>query len=108
MSVSLSGVLNVFDTRESSDTKWRSLYGPTKAVTSSVLGGDDNKTFYTGSFDGGVKAFDVSGAEEGQCFDIEGTGHTALVSAMNTDNQGRVWSAGWDDKVASITGKEFA
>lgn len=106
--MSLSGVLNVFDTRESSSTKWRTLYGPTKAITSSVLAGEGDKTFYTGSFDGGIKAFDVGGAEEGQCYDISGTGHTALVAAMETDGQGKVWSAGWDDKVASITGKDFA
>ena len=108
VSVSLSGVLNLFDTRESSATKWRTLQGPTKAITSSVLVDDKEKTFYTGSFDGGVKAFDVGGSEEGLCHDVSGTGHSALVQSMTQDGQGKVWSAGWDDKVASIESKEFA
>jgi WD40 repeat protein len=108
VSISLSGTLNLFDTRESNTAKWRTLHGPTKAITASVLGGDKEKTFYAGSFDGSVKAFDLGGAEEELCHEVEGAGHTALVSAFTDGGNGKVWSAGWDDKVASIDGKAFA
>ena len=106
VSVSLSGVLNVFDTRESG-SKWRKLHGPTKAVTASALA---DKTFYTGSFDGGVKAFEVGkgGKDDGLCVDVTGPGHTALVSALTTSSKDKIRSAGWDDKVSSIAGTEFA
>jgi len=110
VSVSLSGAINLFDTRESSSSKWRTLYGPTKGITASVLSGESDKTFYTGSFDGGVKAFSLGakhGESEGACADVEGTGHSARVSAMGQDGTGRVWSAGWDDKVTCIEGQNF-
>lgn len=105
VSVSLSGTLNLFDTRESSSTKWRTLHGATKAITSSVLS-EQEKTFYTGSFDGSVKAFKVA-EDEGACSAVEGTGHSALVSAMTSDGS-KVYSAGWDDKISSISGSTFA
>lgn len=108
VSISLSGSLNLFDTRESSSTKWRTLHGPTKAITSSVLANDKDKTFYAGSFDGSLKAFDLGGAEEGSCHEVSGTGHTALVAALTDDGKGKVYSAGWDDKVASIESRAFA
>jgi WD40 repeat protein len=107
VSISLSGVLNLFDTRESSSTKWRTLHGPTKAITSSVLASDQDKTFYAGSFDGTMKAFDLGGSEEGLCHDVSGSGHTALVAALTDDGKGKVWSAGWDDKVSSIESRAF-
>ncbi|KAK4688195.1 WD repeat-containing protein 1 (actin-interacting protein 1), partial [Tremellales sp. Uapishka_1] len=96
VSVSLSGVLNVFDTRESSTTKWRTLHGPTKAITASVLSSKE-KTFYAGSFDGTIKKFD----SEGVCEDVEGTGHSARIAGLATSEE-KVWSAGWDDKVSSM------
>ena len=94
-SVSLSGVLNVFDTR---DTKWRTLHGPTKAITSAVL---SDKSFYTGSFDGSVKSF----KDDGECSSLE-NGHSGRIVAMSSDGK-RAWSTGWDDKVASIEGQSF-
>ncbi|WVQ79093.1 hypothetical protein IAT38_001187 [Cryptococcus sp. DSM 104549] len=113
VSVSLSGTLNVFDTRESTSTKWRTLEGPTKAVTASALTSDEdgkNATFFTGSFDGTTKRFDIGesyGEKEGTCSLVEGTGHSARVSGLTADGKGKVWSAGWDDKVASIEGQAF-
>lgn len=107
-SVSLSGTINVFDVREGQT--WRKLYGPTKAITSSALASGDSQTFYTGSFDGTVKSFALGsslGAREGECSNINGAGHTALVAAMASDGAGKVWSAGWDDKVSSIAGGAF-
>lgn len=99
VSVSLSGDLNVFDTR---DSKSRKLYGPTKAVTAATL---SDKTFYTGSFDGGVKAFAVNG---GECANVTGAGHTARIVGLAANGKGKTWSAGWDDKVTSIEGDTFA
>ena len=106
ISISLCGTLNVFDTRQSSSTKWRTLIGPSKAITSSILA-DNHKTFYTGSFDGAVKAFEVHGNDEGLCHEVEGTGHNALVAGMATDGEGMVWSAAWDDKIACIEAQKF-
>lgn len=108
VSVSLSGTLNVFDTREADTAKWRKLHGPTKAITASIFSSGNEKTFYAGSFDGTVKAFDFSGKEDGLCREVEGTGHTALVASFADDGKGKVWSAGWDDKVASVGGTSFA
>jgi len=106
VSVSLSGVLNVFDTRESSSSKWRTLHGPTKAITASTL---SETTFYAGSFDGTMKSFSMgSGEDEGKCSAVGGTGHSGQVSGLVNDGKGKVWSAGWDDKVASIEGDSFS
>ncbi|KAK8861594.1 hypothetical protein IAR55_002417 [Kwoniella newhampshirensis] len=114
VSISLSGTLNVFDTRESSSTKWRTLQGPTKAITASAISpSEDGKgaTFYAGSFDGTMKRFDIGegfGEKEGQCEDVKGTGHSARVVGLSADGKGKVWSAGWDDKVTAIEGESFA
>ncbi|WRT65714.1 uncharacterized protein IL334_002662 [Kwoniella shivajii] len=116
VSISLSGVLNLFDTRESSNTKWRKLHGATKAITASTLssGSEENSsssTFYTGSFDGTIKKFDIGdsfGEKEGNCDELNGTGHTANVIALSSDMKGKVYSAGWDDKVSSIEGESFS
>jgi WD40 repeat protein len=106
VSVSLSGVLNVFDTRESSSSKWRTLHGPTKAITASTV---SEKTFYAGSFDGSMKSFSIGRdeAEEGKCTELAGTGHSGQVSGLVSSQDGKVWSVGWDDKVASIEGDSF-
>jgi WD40 repeat protein len=109
ISVSLSGTLNLFDTRQSPSSKWRKLHGPTKAITASFLTGQKEKTFYTGSFDGTMKAFDVGGElgeKEGECRDVEGSGHTAQVVGIAGEG-GKVVSTGWDDKVAEIQGSSF-
>lgn len=106
VSVSLSGVLNVFDVRDSS--KWRKIYGPTRSITSSAFS-EKGKMLYAGSFDGSIKAFAFGSGDagEGVCGDVDGSGHSARVSAMTTDGQAKVWSAGWDDKVSCIEGTSF-
>ena len=108
ISVSLSGVINIFDSRESSSSKWRTLHGPTKAITASVLA---EGTFYAGSFDGTMKSFmvgDTAGEKEGRCAEIEGSGHSARVAGLSADGKAKVWSAGWDDRVSCIEGHSFA
>lgn len=107
ISISLSGVLNVFDSRESSSSKWRTLHGPTKAITACALSGS---TFYAGSFDGTMKTFMVgseAGEEEGACHEVVGAGHTARIAGLHSDGTGKIWSAGWDDKVACIERQSF-
>lgn len=99
VSASLSGTLNVFDIRENST--WRKFYGPTKAVTSAVFE-PKSQTFYTGSFDGSMKGFKA----DGECFDVSG-GHSARISGMSHDGQGKVHTAAWDDKVAVIDGQKY-
>ncbi|KIR55360.1 WD-repeat protein [Cryptococcus gattii Ru294] len=112
VSVSLSGTLNVFDIREPT-SKWRILHGPTKAITASaIFSGDSGKnaTFYTGSFDGTMKKFDIGetyGEKEGTCSEIGGTGHSARIAAISANENGKVWTAGWDDKVTTIEGSQF-
>lgn len=98
VSVSNSGVLNVFDVREAGS--WRKLYGPTKAITASALA---DKTFYTGSFDGGVKAFSASG----ECEDVTGPGHSGQIVGLAPNGKGTTYSAAWDDKIAAIEGDKF-
>lgn len=111
VSVSGSGVLNIFDTREPS-AKWRTLHGPTKAITASALSGSGKeRTFYTGSFDGTMNAFSIGdsyGAGEGECANVTGTGHSGQIVGVAPDSTGKVYTAGWDDKIASIAGTEFA
>jgi hypothetical protein len=48
-----------------------------------------------------------SGDDEGKCSAVGGTGHSGQVSGLVSDG-GKVWSAGWDDKVASIEGDSFS
>lgn len=58
-----------------------------------------------------MKSFAIGenpGEEEGKCSEVAGTGHSAHVAALTSDGKGKVWSAGWDDKVASIEGDAFA
>jgi WD40 repeat protein len=99
VSASLSGTLNVFDIRENST--WRKLYGPTKAVTSATFE-PKSQTFFTGSFDGSMKGFSA----DGECFDVAG-GHSARISGISYDGQGKVHTAAWDDKVATIDGQKY-
>lgn len=108
----MSGTLNIFDIREPT-SKWRTLHGPTKAITASAIfsnGNDKDTTFYAGSFDGTVKKFEIGeayGEKEGTCDEIEGTGHSARIAAISANGKDKVWSAGWDDKVTAIEGSQF-
>ena len=101
-------MINIFDTREASSTKWRTLHGPTKAITASALSGNN---YYAGSFDGTMKSFmvgeDTGDEMAGTCQEIEGIGHTSKIAGMSADGNGNVWSAGWDDKACCIIGQSF-
>jgi hypothetical protein len=56
-----------------------------------------------------MKSFSIGRdeAEEGKCTELAGTGHSGQVSGLVSSQDGKVWSVGWDDKVASIEGDSF-
>ena len=135
VSLSTNGDLNIFDKREStggpaqiiqvrsppksisshcwhtpslrihnSDTTAISLpQGPTKSLTASTLI-PSASTFYTGSYEGRI----ISGSmETGVLQNVNGDGHTNLISGLTGAEGGRVWSVGYDDKIREITANGF-
>jgi WD40 repeat protein len=111
VSLSLNGTLNVFDPRDNST--WRKIHasrygrqkaylltvtqiqGPTKAVTASTLATKPEPTFFTGSFDGSVRAFDLPSGEAHAVEDQSGEGQ---ISGMSADSStGEVWASTWTD-----------
>jgi WD40 repeat protein len=70
------------------------VQGPTKSITASVLSRSPDLTFFTGSFDGAVKAFDLP---SGSCRAVEGTGHSGKIVGLAIDdkNKDQIWSAAW-------------
>jgi WD40 repeat protein len=104
ISISLSGTLNIFDLSASSASEGPSstLHGATKAITASAL---VVGKYYAGSFDGTIKAFED---EKGGCEEVgKGEGHTARVAAIAGDGKGKIWTAGWDDRVLCIENGQF-
>ncbi|KAL7419562.1 WD40 repeat-like protein [Cryptotrichosporon argae] len=102
VSVSLSGVLNVIDVRAPA-SEIRYLYGPTKAITAAAYVAE-SQTFYAGSFDGAIRAFDA----EGSAVDVEGQGHAARVAAIaSAAGEAKVHAVGWDDKLTALDGARF-
>lgn len=100
-SVSLSGALNILDTRRPEQVI--SLWGPSKGITAVGVSGDAEKTFWAGSFDGGVKSF----KENGEWTNVGGgEGHKGQVVGVAAGEAGAVWTAGWDDCVREIKGGE--
>ena len=103
-SVSLSGALNILDTR--APEKVVSLWGPSKGITAvglSVDAGEKEKTFWAGSFDGGVKSV----KEDGEWENVGGgAGHKGQVVGVAGGAAGSVHTAGWDDCVREIKGAE--
>lgn len=59
-------------------------------------------TFYSGSYDGRIRQFDLS-SEKGECKPVSGAGHTNSVIAIVASDRGRLYSAGMDDTVREIT-----
>lgn len=99
-SVSLSGVINLLDTRAPDQST--SLYGPTRGITASGLSETGKgKTFWVGSFDGGVKSF-VYG-KDAIWEDVAGSGHKGQVVGFAANKKGGVATTAWDDSVKEIT-----
>ncbi|KAJ9109724.1 hypothetical protein QFC19_001954 [Naganishia cerealis] len=97
VSLSFDGTLNVFDPRD--DKSWRKIYasimGPTKAVTASALLTKPEPTFFTGSFDGSVRAFELP---SGQAYAVEGQSGEGQISGMAADEDtGDIWASTWTD-----------
>jgi WD40 repeat protein len=103
-SVSLSGVINLLDARAPDQTSY--LYGPTKGITacgvsSAAESADSERTFWAGSFDGGVKSF-VDGQDA--CWeDVRGEGHKGQIVGFAARKDGGVATTAWDDSVKEVT-----
>ncbi|KAG8882996.1 WD40 repeat-like protein [Tulasnella sp. 331] len=96
VSLSLGGNLNVFD-RRVGDKPSKIIHGPQKAITSGALVA---KTFFAGSYDGRVTAFEPN--TEAATLE-EATGHEGQVNGMNVSD-GKVFSVGFDDRLREIDG----
>ncbi|KAG7527686.1 hypothetical protein FFLO_06688 [Filobasidium floriforme] len=93
VSLGLDGTLNVIDPRV--DGKWNRIHGAPKAISSSVLANKPEPTFYTGSFDGSVRAFELP---TGKCSAVEGSKGEGQVTGFAYDESvedGKVWTTGW-------------
>ncbi|KAH7913317.1 WD40-repeat-containing domain protein [Hygrophoropsis aurantiaca] len=95
VSLSMSGDLNVFDSR-ASDKPARIFQAPQKAITTATLFSSD--TFLVGSADGRIHSYETSLESVAL---IAGDGHSNLVSAIASTN-GKAFSAGYDDRVREI------
>ncbi|KIW05719.1 uncharacterized protein PV09_03577 [Verruconis gallopava] len=100
ISVDLDGNLNYLV--EGSTKPTRVITGHQKSITAAAI---SDKTFYTGSFEGRVCAWDLA---TGTAEKIDGDTHTNYVSGITSDpKQDRVYSVGWDDTLRCISAKTF-
>ena len=77
--------------------------GPTKSVTASTII-PSASTFYVGSYDGRI----ISGSIDTGLENVNGDGHTNLVSGLTGADGGRAWSVGYDDVIREITANGFS
>ena len=98
ISLGLSGDLNYL--QEGKSGTLRTVQGQQKNVTAIASDKEhsSNPTFFTGSSDGRICAYDGSGSGE----TIDGDAHRNYVSGLATSNSGRIYSVGWDDTLRSI------
>jgi len=102
VSLSFSGDLNVFD-RRVGEKPVKVLHGPQKTVTSAISNPATPGTFFVGSADGRVLSYDSTG----EAAPLTGQGHTNLVSGLIGTPDGRVFTAGYDDRVREVEGCNF-
>eukprot|EP01136_Pigoraptor_vietnamica_P017135 Opistho-1_new@61875 len=93
LTVSLSGYINYLDVNNPSKPL-RILKGHNKNITALSID-NDNKTFFTGSYDGRVAAWDVA---NGSNEVFSGNGHTNQVSSLSVQGDQLV-SVGMDDAI---------
>jgi len=102
ISVDLDGNLNYLN--EGSPNPTKVVTGHQKSVTAATIA---DKTLYTGSFEGRVRAWDLpTGTAEA----IDGDAHTNYVSGITSDTRsgsGKVYTVGWDDTLRCISAKTF-
>ncbi|KAK7044799.1 WD40 repeat-like protein [Favolaschia claudopus] len=101
VSLSLSGDLNVFDSR-TGDKAARVITGPQKSITAVAPSGSE--TFLAGTADGRVVEYSTS---SGEAASVAGDGHTSIIVGLAAA-EGKVYSAGWDDRVREIGGTSFS
>lgn len=102
VSLSFSGDLNVFD-RRIGEKPVKVLHGPQKTVTSAISNPTAPGTFFVGSADGRVLSY----VPTGEAAPLTGQGHTNLVSGLIGTPDGRVFTAGYDDRVREVEGSNF-
>jgi len=102
VSLSFSGDLNVFD-RRVGEKPVKVLHGPQKTVTDAISNPTAPGTFFVGSADGRVLSYDSTG----EAAPLTGQGHTNLVSGLIGTPDGRVFTAGYDDRVREVEGSNF-
>ena len=102
ISVDLDGNLNYLNEGNPRPTKI--VTGHQKSITAATIA---DKTFYTGSFEGRVRAWDLS---TGLADPIDGDTHTNYVSGIASDassSSDKVYTVGWDDTLRCISAKTF-
>jgi WD40 repeat protein len=101
ISVDLDGNLNYLNEGSSKPTKV--VTGHQKSITAAAIA---DKTFYTGSFEGRVSAWDLG---TGIADKIDGDAHTNYVSGIAAEptSSDKVYTTAWDDTLRSISAKTF-
>ncbi|KAJ6487813.1 WD40 repeat-like protein [Mycena sanguinolenta] len=101
VSLSLSGDLNVFDSRVA-DKPARVVIGPQKTITAVAPSGSG--TFLAGTADGRVVEYSTA---SGEAAAVGGEGHTSIVVGLAA-SEGKVFSTGYDDRVREISATSFS
>jgi len=104
VSVDLEGNLNYLV--EGSQKPTKIVRGHQKNITAAAI--SDKKTLLTGSYEGRVCAWDVA---SGLADKVDGDSHTNYVSGFTAspeEENGRMYSVGWDDTMRSISTKAKA
>ena len=60
-------------------------------------------TFLVGTADGRILSYDA----QGEASYVQGQGHTNLVSSLTSGTDGKVYTAGFDDRVREVEGQGF-
>ncbi|KAF2147015.1 uncharacterized protein K452DRAFT_347890 [Aplosporella prunicola CBS 121167] len=102
ITVDLEGNLNYLVEGESKPIKV--VRGHSKNVTAA---GISDKTFFTGSYDGQVRAWDTT---TGLAAGIDGESHTNQVVGFSSLSKSNIFTVGWDDtlRTLSANAKTFA
>lgn len=98
ISVDLEGNLNYFN--EGTEKPTKVVRGHQKNITAAGISGS---TFFTGSYDGRVLAWDTA---SGIADKVEGDSHSNYVAGFTTSDssaESEVFSVGWDDTLRSIS-----
>jgi WD40 repeat protein len=100
ISVDLEGNLNYL--QEGSASPVKVVAGHQKAVTATTFSSETN-TFWTGSYDGRLRAWDVS---TGSAEIVQGEAHTNYVSGIVELPSDKIASVGWDDTLRHIASSQ--